>query len=466
VTTEAEQVAQEDSFSAEQAWVSAREHLASLVSGLADAVERAGHHTVTGIKAAITDAKADLAATVDAVDRLDSHRDDLVALEGQLVEFAQLTEKMLTQAAAQTARAKAAGTQVRRLTTQLDRLRGADADIDTRELRISTELAAVGRLLDCLDERARTVKASARAIADNEKAYRAAGFADIAEAGEAVLAHDELTALAAQVVAHDEQVAAVRDQLQDPALLAALDVDAPDLAALTTADAAAANRRRQAEQQHARVESARVALSRLAGELDEHQAQSHDLLADSALVEDLARCVEGTGGDNVLRMRLSSYVLAARLEEVAAAATERLLVMSDGRYSLVHSDALAKGGVRSGLGLQVVDGWTGVERDTATLSGGESFLASLALALGLADAVQAEAGGAVMQTLFIDEGFGMLDEETLDEVMTVLDSLREGGRSVGLVSHVADLRDRIPAQLEVRKSRTGSRIVVPDAGAA
>jgi exonuclease SbcC len=151
---------------------------------------------------------------------------------------------------------------------------------------------------------------------------------------------------------------------------------------------------------------------------------------------------------------------------VAAGPTERLLVMSDGRYSLVHTDALAKGGVRSGLGLRVVDGWTGVERDTGTLSGGESFLASLALALGLADAVQAEAGGAVMQTLFIDEGFGMLDEETLDEVMTVLDGLREGGRSVGLVSHVADLRNRIATQLEVRKSRNGSRIVVQDAGAA
>jgi exonuclease SbcC len=221
-----------------------------------------------------------------------------------------------------------------------------------------------------------------------------------------------------------------------------------------------------AEQSHARLESARLALHRLAAELAEHEQRSAAVLGESRLVDDLARCVEGTGGDNVLRMRLSSYVLAARLEEVAAAATERLLVMSDGRYSLVHTDALAKGGVRSGLGLRVVDGWTGVERDTGTLSGGESFLASLALALGLADAVQAEAGGATMQTLFIDEGFGMLDDETLDEVMTVLDGLREGGRSVGLVSHVADLRTRIPAQLEVRKSRAGSRIVVQDAGAA
>jgi exonuclease SbcC len=110
----------------------------------------------------------------------------------------------------------------------------------------------------------------------------------------------------------------------------------------------------------------------------------------------------------------------------------------------------------------VVDGWTGVERDTATLSGGESFLASLALALGLADVVQAEAGGAGVETLFVDEGFGTLDDETLDEVMTVLDGLRDGGRTVGVVSHVAELRQRIPSRVEVVKRRHGSRLVVHD----
>ncbi len=113
--------------------------------------------------------------------------------------------------------------------------------------------------------------------------------------------------------------------------------------------------------------------------------------------------------------------------------------MSSGRYTLVHSDARA-GGRRAGLGLHVVDAWTGSERDTATLSGGETFFASLALALGLADVVTEEAGGVRLDTLFIDEGFGSLDDQTLDEVLDVLDSLRERDRSVGIVSHVADLR--------------------------
>ncbi|MEW1891569.1 SbcC/MukB-like Walker B domain-containing protein, partial [Streptomyces sp. NPDC085659] len=171
----------------------------------------------------------------------------------------------------------------------------------------------------------------------------------------------------------------------------------------------------------------------------------------------LAGLTAGTSADNARKMRLESYVLAARLEQVAAAATARLQRMSSGRYQLVHSDART-GGRRAGLGLHVIDAWTGRERDTATLSGGETFFASLALALGLADVVTDEAGGVRLDTLFIDEGFGSLDDQTLDEVLDVLDSLRERDRSVGIVSHVADLRRRIPAQLEVVKERHGSAV--------
>ena len=159
-------------------------------------------------------------------------------------------------------------------------------------------------------------------------------------------------------------------------------------------------------------------------------------------------------------MSLSSFVLAARLEEVAAEASSRLLRMTQGRYSLVHTDAASRGGTRSGLGLLARDTWTGQDRDTSTLSGGETFLASLALALGLSDVVSAEAGGARLEALFVDEGFGSLDEDTLDEVMDVLDGLREGGRVVGVVSHVAELHQRIPAQVYVRKTRTGSDVVL------
>ncbi|MGW2238920.1 SbcC/MukB-like Walker B domain-containing protein, partial [Streptomyces sp. NPDC001759] len=219
--------------------------------------------------------------------------------------------------------------------------------------------------------------------------------------------------------------------------------------------AAAAQRLREAA-------SARDAAARRCAELDRLSARSADgvralapLREEYDRVARLAALTAGTSAENERKMRLESYVLAARLEQVAAAATVRLQRMSSGRYTLVHSDDRAGRG-RSGLGLHVVDAWTGSERDTATLSGGETFFASLALALGLADVVTDEAGGVRLDTLFIDEGFGSLDDQTLDEVLDVLDSLRERDRSVGIVSHVADLRRRIHAQLEVVKGRSGS----------
>jgi exonuclease SbcC len=157
-------------------------------------------------------------------------------------------------------------------------------------------------------------------------------------------------------------------------------------------------------------------------------------------------------------MPLSTFVLAARLEEVAAAASQRLARMTDGRYTLAHSDAGRDRRSRAGLGLLVEDAWTGRSRDTASLSGGETFKTALSLALGLADVVTAEAGGQSIDALFIDEGFGTLDSHSLDQVMDVLDDLRSGGRLVGIVSHVADLRQRIPTQVHVHLGQHGSTI--------
>ncbi|MEY7980892.1 SbcC/MukB-like Walker B domain-containing protein, partial [Streptomyces pilosus] len=216
--------------------------------------------------------------------------------------------------------------------------------------------------------------------------------------------------------------------------------------------------------------SARDAAARRCAELDRLSARTAasirrlgPLREEYDRVARMAGRAAGTSADNEHRMRLESYVLAARREQVAAAATVRLHRMSSGRYTLVHSDGRTGRG-RSGRGLHVVDAGTGRERATATLSGGETFFASLALALGLADVVTAEAGGVRLDPLFIDEGFGSLDDQTLDEVLDVLDSLRDRDRSVGIVSHVADLRRRIHAQLEVVKTRSGSRLLQRAAG--
>ena len=158
-------------------------------------------------------------------------------------------------------------------------------------------------------------------------------------------------------------------------------------------------------------------------------------------------------------------MLAYRLAQVVAAANERLARMSDERYTLEHTGRRGAGETRGGLSLAVRDTWSGEARDPATLSGGETFVVSLALALGLADVITGESSGGAagdsrLDTLFVDEGFGSLDADTLDDVMDVLDSLRDGGRVVGVVSHVAEMVDRIPAQLRVSKSRAGSTLTV------
>ncbi|MBL7624705.1 SbcC/MukB-like Walker B domain-containing protein, partial [Frankia sp. AgB1.8] len=181
--------------------------------------------------------------------------------------------------------------------------------------------------------------------------------------------------------------------------------------------------------------------------------------AAAAQLRQLADLAIGRAPANQHGMPLSSYVLAARLEEVAHAASRRLAAMSGGRYTLVHDTGERRDRRRkAGLGLLVLDAWTGRSRPTATLSGGETFQAALSLALGLADVVSAESGGHAIDALFVDEGFGTLDPDSLDEVMNVLDELRAGGRLVGVVSHVADLRLRIPTQIQVRKGPSGSTV--------
>ena len=301
---------------------------------------------------------------------------------------------------------------------------------------------------------------------DLDAALETAGFDDADTARAALLGPTELARLRAAVTAHVEDTAAARAVADDPDVVAALAADPPDLPALQAADRAA--REALLATAAAQDDAARAlrSLERLLPLVDEACARVALGAERDARVRELADTTSGIGPDNTLRMRLTAYVLAARLETVATLANERLAVMGGGRYLLEHSDERAARGARSGLGLRVLDQWTGRVRDTATLSGGESFMASLALALGLADAVREEAGGLDLGTLFIDEGFGSLDDDSLEQVLTVLDGLREGGRAVGVVSHVADLRTRITHQAVVHKGANGSTVEVRVGGGA
>lgn len=161
-------------------------------------------------------------------------------------------------------------------------------------------------------------------------------------------------------------------------------------------------------------------------------------------------------GSNAHRMSFQRYVLATLLEEVLVATTLRLGVMSRGRYEMRRKTASTDQRAAGGLDLEVFDQYTGTTRAVSTLSGGESFLASLALALGLSDVVQSYAGGIRLDAIFVDEGFGTLDPEALDFAIRTLKDLQQAGRMVGIISHVAELKEWINARLELKASQSGS----------
>ena len=163
-------------------------------------------------------------------------------------------------------------------------------------------------------------------------------------------------------------------------------------------------------------------------------------------------------GQNPAKMSFDAWILGSYLEEITAYANTRLERMSDGRYRIQVDEQFRKGNSLAGLDLEILDAYTGKTRPAGTLSGGETFMASISLALGLADSIQTRSGGIQLDAVFIDEGFGSLDETSLEKAIGILDEIR-GHRMVGLISHVPELRSRIPGRIEIIKTQTGSRIV-------
>lgn len=155
------------------------------------------------------------------------------------------------------------------------------------------------------------------------------------------------------------------------------------------------------------------------------------------------------------RMTLETYIQTAFFDKIISRANVHLMRMSGGNYDLKRKEVVDNLKGKSGLDLNVIDHYNGTERSVKSLSGGESFIASLSLALGLSDEIQASAGGIRMETMFVDEGFGSLSEETLRQAMQALSSLSENNRLVGIISHVAELRTEIDKQIVVTKENSG-----------
>jgi len=290
---------------------------------------------------------------------------------------------------------------------------------------------------------------------DFGKRLKVEGFADDKEYRAARLTLEEIERLKKDVDAFRETLAAATARL-NRADSSCSGLEKPDIAAVTTV-------RDVADRFLGELRSADGVLDGQQRGYDEaFKAISEKGDRIGVLEKEYAvtgKLADLTGGNNSKRMTLQRYVLAALFEEVAIAASQRLSRMSRGRYHLVRSETPRDGKATSGLDLDVTDDYIGEKRPAFTLSGGESFLASLSLALGLSDVVMAQCGGRYLDCIFIDEGFGSLDGETLDFALNTLIELHRSGRVIGIISHVAELKERIQSQIEVVGSKDGSRIV-------
>ncbi|MDC4232686.1 SMC family ATPase [Actinomyces sp. B33] len=410
------------------------------------AIEASSLDERIGVLEAVADSIPEVEQTIrDAEAELDAHRRALAEAEASLAGLRAQRGSDLRGLDADRARVAAA--------------RGDGDSLAASDARWAGQLVAVNALTGALDswERALAQVRAERVACD--EALDENGFPPGDEGIAQVRAHtmpqDRIDALDEGITAFDAELRDVRSALASDRLTAVDGVEEPDVEA-------SAARLRDAERTRDEAQRGLGALDQcLASLLDganRFRARRDDLdrlRSQAGPIRRLAAIASASGPENLLQTPLGAWVLVSRLEEVLAAANPRLAEISSGRYELVPTSDDGTRSHRSGLGIAVLDHETDSVRLTKTLSGGETFYTSLALALGLADVVTAEAGGIELRTVFIDEGFGSLDSQTLHLVMGQLHDLRDSGRTVGLISHVEEMAAQIPDQVRVRPLADG-----------
>jgi exonuclease SbcC len=295
------------------------------------------------------------------------------------------------------------------------------------------------------------------ALAENQRQFHIRilqmGFPDVAEYEAAQKPEEYIRKLEAQTKEFDGRFAAANERLQR-AVAAAKGLITPDLDQVKAAAQALQEEYNSKLSICAKLEEK---IQQAAGWLNKLQQFSALIQTAEERFGVIGRLSEVANGGNEYKLTFQRFVLGTLLDDVAMAANQRLKLMSRGRYELQRTMDRARKNAAGGLELEVFDHYTGFARSVNTLSGGETFLASLSLALGLVDVVQSYAGGIRLETLLVDEGFGTLDPEALDLAIRSLMDLQQDGRLVGIISHVPELKERIDARLEVMVTDRGSK---------
>ena len=286
-----------------------------------------------------------------------------------------------------------------------------------------------------------------------ETAYKQAGFTDLADLQQAVGSEEDINQWNAETEAFYEQYAAYKQAA------ASLETELMHTAvkSIETLEAEAQSLRQRYDEIQARLELLNAEKTKLEGLYEQHTGLTKKLAAKTAEAQNWVALAKDLTGSNPRKLQFDTWILSSFLHEVTVFANRRLSRMSEERYRLAVSEEQGSGNTYKGLDLEIADAYTGKCRPSATLSGGETFMASISLALGLADSIQARVGGIRIDSMFIDEGFGSLDEKALENAISILDEIR-GNRMVGIISHVGELQSRIPQKIEVIKTGTGSCI--------
>ena len=412
--------------------------LAARAEGLDVARATAGAEAAAEALAESVQAEADVAA---GTARLTELRVRESSLTTERAELASAVARLDQSVADLTAR-------LEREQSEVDTARDGHPSVADRRSTLSGAASAIDRLIDALGGRdtARAAVAEDEAARDSDLA--AAGFDSVAEWLAADRSQEWIQAQQHEIEQFETACTQVKAGLSGPELAdVQLDALFDDIEQLAALERASKKDMEAASNEHGSLRDQLSRARKRVVEVSDALQRNAEVIESTADAVRVGQLVAG-GGENQLRLDLANYVLIRRFAEVLSAANTELARFSGGRYTLEHSDA-RKGNLKSGLGVRVHDMQTNQVRDVGTLSGGETFYVSLSLALALAEVVRAESGGVDLGTLFVDEGFGTLDPDVLDDVMHTLEGLRAGGRTVGIVSHVTELKSRVADRIEV-----------------
>lgn len=337
---------------------------------------------------------------------------------------------------------------IAQLTQALESAEKAQATARSESDKASTHHAA-------MDKQAKEQAAKTKKAAFNwDKGLNKSVFASDGDFQSALLDEDKQKSLKADIETYRSQrdvLKGVIKQIQSDVA----DTLKPDLEAIEEKLLEKSEVYKQADEAWRKIEERNNQLKAVKKKLEQAHKKNEALEAEYQVIGTLSEVANGQTGNKI---SLQRFVLSVLLDDVLIQASQRLVQMSKGRYRLVRKEDRSKGNKASGLDLEVEDGYSGKTRSVATLSGGESFLAALSLALGLSDVVQSYAGGIKLDTLFIDEGFGSLDSESLDLAVRTLIDLQASGRMIGIISHVSELKEQMALRVDVISDRSGSRI--------